>query len=135
MVIALGERPKVGATYTADVFDPRTDSLSRVAVRVRAESLFVIPDSASYDTASARWTTATRDTVRAWRIEQDGGGALTGWIDGRGRMVEAPVLEHLVMRRTAYELAFENWKRKPGDRDTVASAAPPRPSRATRPSN
>lgn len=127
MVIALGERPKVGRTYTSDVFDPTADSLTHVTVRIRAESLFVVADSAMYDTDARRWIVANSDTVRAWRIEQDGGGPLTGWIDSRGRMVEGTALGHLSMRRTAYEMAFENWKDRSNSRDSAARIARQQP--------
>jgi hypothetical protein len=135
MVIALGERPKVGRTYTSDVFDPSADSLTHVTVRIRAESLFVIADSATYDQDARRWITANSDTVRAWHIEQVGGGPLTGWIDSRGRMVEGTALGHLVMRRTAYEIAFENWKSRNNGRDSASGAARPQPPRGAPPSN
>lgn len=132
MAIALGERPTVGQQYTYHVFSPITGSASPVTVHVRAESLFVLPDSAAYDTTAGRWVVAHEDTVRAWRIEQEEGGVLTGWIDGRGRMVEAAPLDRMHMRRTAYELAFLNWADRT-DRDAPAAqpgpggAAPPHP--------
>jgi hypothetical protein len=135
MVIALGERPKVGRTYSSDVFDPTSDSLTHVTVRIRAESLFVVADSATYDADARRWVAANSDTVRAWRIEQDGGGPLTGWIDSRGRMVEGTALGRLAMRRTAYEMAFENWKNRSNGRDSTASIARPQPPRGAPPSN
>lgn len=109
MVIALGQEPKVGASRTASIFDPLTDSLASVTVNVVSESLFVVVDSATRDTRSQRWVAAHSDTVRAWRIEQQGGGMLTGWIDGRGRMIEAEPLGPMAMRQTAYEIAFHNW--------------------------
>jgi len=111
MVIALGDRAKVGEQYTYDVFDPVTGSSGPVTVRVNAESLFVVPDSAMFDTTAGRWVAAHEDTLRAWRLEQLGGGRLTGWIDSRGRMVSAEPLEHLAMHRTAYEMAYLNWTR------------------------
>jgi hypothetical protein len=135
MVIALGERPRVGRVYTSDVFDPRADSLLRISVRIRAESLFVIADSAGYDVETRRWLVASTDTVRAWLIEQDGGGPLTGWIDGRGRMVDGTALGALAMRRTAYELAFENWNARSRNRDLAADAESPRRPSGAPPSN
>lgn len=137
MAIALGDAPAVGSSHTYEVFDPFTDSTRAVTVHVRAESLFVLVDSAAPDAGGERWVAAHRDTVRAWRVEQDGGGMISGWIDGRGRMVEATPLGMLHMKRTAYELAFENWSRasrgsgpvvspEPGiqERTAIAAAAP-----------
>jgi hypothetical protein len=111
MAIALGEKPKVGDQYRYQIFDPLADSTRSVAIRVRAESLFVLPDSATFDPATRQWVMAHQDTVRSWRIEQQDGALLTGWIDGQGRMVQAEPFARFAMRRTAYELAFENWSR------------------------
>lgn len=121
MAIALGDRPRVGNTYTYQVFDPLRVALARMTVRVRAESLFVLPDSARLDSASRTWVPAHRDSVRAWRIEQEGGRLLTGWIDASGRMVEAAPLADFRLRRSAYELAVQNWNL----RQAAAAGAPP----------
>jgi hypothetical protein len=128
MAIALGERPRVGSRYRYQVFDPLTDSTGTVTVRVRAESLFVIPDSASVDSTTGRWVVAHQDTVRAWRIEQENGSLLTGWIDGQGRMVDATPLPRFHMQRMAYELAFENWAHPAEDPARAAPPATPPPS-------
>jgi len=71
----------------------------------------VLPDSASFDAVGRRWVAAHQDSVRAWRIEEENGGRLTGWIDGSGRMVQADPIPGMRMSRTAYELAYSNWAR------------------------
>ena len=126
MIIALGERPKVGQHFTYDVFDPATDSSSMTTIAVTAESLFVQPDSATFDPAARQWIVAHQDTVRAWRIEEQNGGRLTGWIDEGGRMVLADPIAGMQMRRTAYELAYGNWSRA-----TARARAAPTPSSST----
>ena len=126
MIIALGERPKVGQHFTYDVFDPATDSSSMTTIAVTAESLFVEPDSATLDAAGQQWIVAHQDTVRAWRIEEQNGGRLTGWIDEGGRMVLADPIAGMQMRRTAYELAYSNWSRA-----TARARAAPTPSSST----
>jgi hypothetical protein len=112
-----------------------------VTVAVRAESLFVVNDSASFDWDRKRWIPARRDTVRAWLVEQEGG-ALSGWVDANGRMVEAMHPGNLHLEREAYEVAFENWQNwnaravdAGADRDiqeatAIASSAPIRNHRA-----
>lgn len=127
MIIALGDRPKVGQHFTYDVFDPATDSSSMTTVAVTAESLFVQPDSATFDATSRRWIVAHQDTVRAWHIEEQNGGRLTGWIDESGRMVLADPIAGMQMRRTAYELAYSNWQRAA----TRGARAEPPPSSST----
>lgn len=128
MIIALGERPKVGQQFTYDVFDPETDSSAMTTIAVTAESLFVLPDSATFDTVGHRWIPAHQDSVRAWRIEEQNGGRLTGWIDESGRMVQADPMPGMQMRRTAYELAYSNWARGTPRDARAARAAPAPPS-------
>ncbi len=124
MAIALGEQPKVGSRYTYRIFDPFTSTTRRATVRVQAESLFVLPDSAILDPTGTTWVVAHLDTVRAWRIVEEHGGRLTGWVDGRGRMVQAAPLDRFFMRRTAYELAFENWSHDRAGGSESASRLP-----------
>ncbi|HKV49760.1 MAG TPA: hypothetical protein VJO52_01060 [Gemmatimonadaceae bacterium] len=134
MIIALGERPKVGQRFTYEVFDPATDSSALTTIAVTAESLFVLPDSASYDAAGQRWVPAHQDSVRAWRIEEQNGGRLTGWIDESGRMVQADPIPGMQMRRTAYELAYSNWERgTPRDAHAARAAAAPPPTPSSTP--
>lgn len=123
MVIALGDRPKVGQHFTYDVFDPATDSSSLTTIAVTAESLFVLPDSATFDRTGRRWIVAHQDSVHAWHIEEQNGGRLTGWIDESGRMVWADPIPGMQMRRTAYELAYSNWARAT-PRDVRADPTP-----------
>ena len=110
LTIALGERPRLGRTYTVNTFDPSTASVAPAAVRVRAESLFTVSDSAVFDSTNSRWISAHTDTVRAWHLESERGAHLHGWVDEAGRMVNARTAEGLILRRMAYELAFENWR-------------------------
>ena len=110
MLIALGETPSPGTSRSGTIFDPLADSLAAATVRVVAASLFVVVDSAALEPGTRRWVAAHSDTVRAWRMEQQGGGIITGWFDGRGRLVEGEPAPGITMRRTAYELAFENWR-------------------------
>src|SRR5690606_28290258 len=78
----------------------------RVTVRVTADSLFVLPDSAARD-PRGDWAVARSDTIRAWRVE--GEGVIEGWIDRQGRMVEGMLLGLVPLRRTTYELAYDAW--------------------------
>lgn len=108
--VMLGEKPRVGNSFTFSVFDPTAMAPAPSTVRIEAESLFVVDDSASYDSATTQWVSALRDTVRAWKLVSSSGPTFTGWIDAAGRIVEASQPGNLVMRRMAYELAFENWR-------------------------
>ncbi len=123
IALALEDRPRVGRSYSLPTFDPATmTSTASAAFRINAESLFTLVDSARFDEDKAVWVNALTDTVRAWRVEQPGvKDGFSGWIDAQGRVVEAEQPGGLTLRRTAYELAFENW-RIARDRATAANA-------------
>ena len=112
IVMALAERPKVGASYTLSVFDPLALAPGRMQIDVTAESLMVVSDSARMDPQTRRWTSARLDTIRTWRIAVAGAGGFAGWIDEQGRMVEGAYaqLPNLTIRRMSYEEAFDNWR-------------------------
>jgi hypothetical protein len=109
LALVLDRRPTVGQDVTYAIYDPMTGTIDEATVRVKAESLFVITDSASLETATARWVPAHQDTVRAWRLEQSGPGLLNGWVDDKGRLVLASPIGEFTMRRTAFEIAVQNW--------------------------
>lgn len=109
LAVALMGPPDVGDTRRFDVFDPVKLVVRPMTVTVRAESTWVVVDSAAYDAAARRWTGVHADTVRAWRVTEDRPGIDT-WVDELGRMVAAREPDGSSLRRTAYELAFENWR-------------------------
>ena len=98
----------IGRKQTMSVFDPTTRLVVRPELRIRAESLFTVVDSAAPGPDGV-WTEAHRDTVRAWRI--DGAKGLTAWVDAEGRLVAAQA-GSLSAIRTAFEIAFKNVKAK-----------------------
>ncbi|HSU94467.1 MAG TPA: hypothetical protein VLI43_12205 [Gemmatimonadaceae bacterium] len=109
LALALADRPKVGRTYRYSIYDPTTGAPEDVQLQVGAESLFVVPDSAKRDETSGRWIMAHEDTVRGWRLDPQGSTLVSGWIDARGRAIETRPIGTFTLRRTAYELAFQNW--------------------------
>jgi transglutaminase-like putative cysteine protease len=127
LAVALGERPKVGKTYTLPIFDPTSMSARDARVSVQSESLFVLQDSSVLDAGTGRWHGALPDTVRAWRISTDGnttggGSGFAGWVDEQGRVVLANQLLGLTLERRPHEVAFENWKNDAAKRGNLVSA-------------
>ncbi|MBI3790448.1 MAG: transglutaminase domain-containing protein [Gemmatimonadetes bacterium] len=112
LAVMLGEKPKVGRTFTVPMFDPTTMGTRDVRVSIQAESLFVVPDSAAIDNTTGRWKIVHSDTVRAWKVGGEDARYVAGWLDERGRMVESRQAGGLTLRRTAFEVAFENWRDK-----------------------
>ena len=109
LALALAARPKIGRVYNYSIYDPTTGTPEEIQLAVGAESLFVVPDSAMLDAASGTWVTAHADTVRGWRLDPQGSTLISGWIDERGRAIETKPMGTFTLRRTAYELAFQNW--------------------------
>ena len=101
----LGGEHKIGRAQTYSVFDPTTRLVVRPELRISAESVFTVIDSAARD-ESGKWAAAHRDTVRAWRIDGAPHG-VSAWVDDAGRVVAAQAGE-LSATRTAFELAFKN---------------------------
>lgn len=116
LVVGLAEKPSVGRRYVLPVFDPAAKVPVSVGYTIRAESLFVLSDSAVLDTAVSPpiWRAAHPDTVRAWEVTPDSGVAIgfSGWIDEQGRIVATSQLG-FALRRQPYELAFRNWQNDP----------------------
>jgi hypothetical protein len=107
--------PSVGKSITLPSFDPRTMAASEVTFRIAAESLFTVTDSARFDAASNLFVSANEDTVRAWKLEPTDGGGFSGWVDAQGNVVLAQQPGGITLRRMAYEIAFENWRRTRGE--------------------
>jgi hypothetical protein len=113
--LVFGAAPQVGATYDIRLFDPLSLRERDVDVSVTAESTLIVPDSAAFDSVTARWVPARWDTLHAWRIAQNVSGvSLEAWIDELGQVIEADSPVGFSMRRTAFEIAFENFQRHGG---------------------
>lgn len=119
-VVALGPSPSPGDTYRWDVFDPATLQVRSANVRIRAESTLVVVDSAAWDAGARRWRGVHADTVTAWHVV-DAAVGIDAWVDETGQLV-ATTGPRGRERRTAYEIAFENWRS--GASASDGSAAP-----------
>jgi hypothetical protein len=111
LAVALTEQPKVGKHYVMPVLDPTSMNAKNIGLNVRAETTFVVNDSAVFDTVTRLWRGIQPAQIRAWRIEpsENAPSVLGAWIDDQGRIVETTQLG-FVLKRLPYEVAFENWK-------------------------
>jgi len=121
--LAFGGALRPGRTATARVFDQFTLQFRNVTLRVGAESILVVPDSADYDSTTMAWVPVQFDTMRAYRLDGAPDG-LRLWIDRQGRLVRAHSPRGFAIERTAFELAYENFRRRDTLRLMRASAAP-----------
>ncbi|MEO5579748.1 MAG: hypothetical protein ABIR58_03755, partial [Gemmatimonadaceae bacterium] len=122
-LLLLHRSPSVGDTAQVAIFDPLSRSVREVTMRIHADSLFLVADSAAFDSASGRWARAHQDSVRGWRITARDA-PITAWVDASGRLLAASEPGGISLVRTAFELAFENWKI-----GNPAAAEEPRPAR------
>lgn len=124
LVVALGDPPAVGKRTHVNTFDPVSRQLQSLSLRVKGESLFVVIDSAAFNPASKRWLGAHADSVRGFHVVADSGGDFDSWIDEQGRLIAVRATPELTMQRTAYEVAFENWRTRSAHRpSTIAPIA------------
>lgn len=105
VVFMLGGPRDVGRVQTISVFDPTTRTVLRPELKIHAESLFTVVDSAAAG-AAGNWVAAHRDTVRAWRVESTPAG-ISAWVDAEGRVVAARMPGGFSVSRTAFEIAFK----------------------------
>ena len=123
--LAFGGELQRGRTYTARLFDPLLLATRDVTVRVIAESTLVVADSADLDSTTMVWAPEHFDTVRAFRIDHEANGVrVSNWIDAQGRVVLSSGPVGFAMERSAFEIAYENFRRRDTARVARASAAP-----------
>ncbi len=124
--LAFGGELKPGGSYATAVFDPILLAERPVRVAVARESTFVVADSAGYDSTVKAWIPVRFDTVRAFLITQREGDVTTkAWIDAQGRVVRAETPAGFTIERSAFELAFENFRHRDTMHLALASASPP----------
>jgi hypothetical protein len=109
LAVALTEPPKVGKHYILPVFDPASMAPKDVGLDVKAESMFVVNDSAVFDSTTRKWRGIQATQIRAFQVVANVSGGFSGWIDEQGRIVETSQLG-FVLKRLPYEVAFENWR-------------------------
>jgi hypothetical protein len=124
--LAMAGQLRRGQRHDLRVLDPVVLSLRRTAVSVGAESLFVVADSAEYDSTAMAWVPVHFDSLRSLRLDQAAGGVrVTAWADASGRLARATSPAGLALERSAFEIAYENFRRRDIARAARGSAAPP----------
>jgi hypothetical protein len=107
--LLLPHDPKIGDSLSVALFDPMSRSIHDVTMRIDADSLFLVPDSARLDPETRHWVKEHQDSLRGYRITSSRA-PLTIWVDKAGRLVHGEEPGGLSITRTAFELAFENWR-------------------------
>jgi len=107
VAVMLTREPHVGYTTEVPIYNPVARQVERVTIRIAAESLYRVVDSAVFDSSLHRWKAAHIDSVRSWKIVCPSNG-ISAWVDARGRIVAASEPGGVSIRRTAYEIATLN---------------------------
>lgn len=125
LVAASRGLPRPGSHLNVEVYDPFAAEVRLQRLTVARDSLFVVPDSAEFNTTLGRWRVAHSDTVRAWRLEGvEAGLPVARWVDGTGMTVR---LEHALgatYERSAFELVSTNFRAGPAPVWDTSAAAP-----------
>lgn len=107
---AFGDQLRSGGSFEAPGLDLGGVGTRPILVTVTAESTFIVPDSASWDSVAGSWVPATSDTLRAWRLTHDAGGAPTvSWVDETGALVRQETAGGLTLVRSAFEIVRNNY--------------------------
>lgn len=117
--LMLTTTPKIGDSVKVAMFDPVSRELKNVTLRIQADSLFLIADSATFDSTANQWVKVHQDSVRGWRIT-DAKSPITAWVDNAGRLIAASEPGGISMIRTAFEIAFANWNIREKERAKTA---------------
>ena len=107
--LMLRGNPKIGDSARVALYDPLSRKVNEVTLRVEADSLFLVADSAYLDAPTGRWVKATQDSMRGYRITGRNS-PVTVWVDAYGRLIAASEPGGITLVRTAFEIAFENWR-------------------------
>jgi hypothetical protein len=132
--LMLRGEPKIGDSISVAIFNPVSRTVQNANLKILADSLFLIPDSASLDSTTGRWVKIRQASVRGWRL---GGknAPVTAWVDASGRLLAASEPGGISLARTTFEMSFGNWKidhsPKPDSATATGKAAIPKKKKST----
>lgn len=108
--MAFSGRLAPGRSMAAASLDPASGEARLTRVTAGADSIFVVTDSARYDSIVGRWVPAQTLEIRAWRLAHaDPGLPVTVWTDSRGMVVRLDHALGITLQRTAFEIARNNY--------------------------
>jgi transglutaminase-like putative cysteine protease len=111
--LASSDGLKLGAVTTVPVLDPVELTVSEWDVRISAESVFVVADSALIDSVSGGWVPSGLDTIRTVRADwMEYGMPVRAWIDRRGAVITRETPLGLTERRGPYEIVNSGYVRR-----------------------
>jgi hypothetical protein len=121
LTFAAGGGLATGRSVTTRQLDPVLLDLRDVSLTAAAETTLIVPDSAVFDSAAGRFVPVAFDTVRTRElvITAPAGGPRQ-WVDDDGLPVVVRYPGGLRVERSAFEVAYENFRRAQGGRAGAA---------------
>ncbi|MGH7703144.1 MAG: transglutaminase domain-containing protein, partial [Gemmatimonadales bacterium] len=117
---------RAGRSYSVPVFDPVTLQRFQAEGSVVAESLFIVPDSAVYDSTRQRWVPAHVDSLHAWCLNgEEQGLPVHRCVDEHGLLVRASTPWGIALERSAFEIVTENYRDRASRERVGAGGNPP----------
>lgn len=113
VALALQQKLQVGERLAVPVFDPLTLTEGTIVLAVIDDSVFLVPDSADFDSAAGAWIPAHSDTLRAWKLSWSRGSeSVEMWVDSRGLPIRVISPAGLSLDRSAFEIVTINYRRQ-----------------------
>ncbi len=109
--LVLEGRLGTGATITQPVLAIIQGTVDHDSARVTRDSMFVVADSAVWDSAAATWQPVAGPPTRAWRIERTVHGfSSIDWVDAQGRLIQRDWAFGLRLQRSPFEVNYNTYR-------------------------
>ena len=113
--VSLARQQKLhrGERIDVPVFDPVTLDGGTISMAVLDDSIFLVPDSADFDSLGGAWIPAHSDTLAAWLLSwSNGRETALMWVDSRGLPIQLLTAPGLTLDRSAFEITTINYRRR-----------------------
>lgn len=129
MRLAYLKEIRAGRPYSMPVFDPVVLQRFQAEGSVAAESLFVVSDSAVYDSTRQQWVPARVDSLHVWCLNgEEQGLPVHRCVDQHGLLVRASTPWGISLERSAFEIVTVNYRdRKSRERLRAGTHSPLEP--------
>lgn len=109
--LVLEGRLDAGATVAEPVLAIIQGTVDHDSARVTRDSMFVVADSAVWDSAAATWQPIGGPPTRAWRIERTVHGFPSiDWVDAQGRLIQRDWAFGLRLQRSPFEINYNLYQ-------------------------
>jgi len=109
--LVLEGRLGAGATIVQPVLAIMQGTVDLDSARVTRDSMFVVADSAVWDSTASSWKPVAGPPLRAWRIERTVHGFPSiDWVDAQGRLIQRDWAFGLRLQRSPFEVNYNMYQ-------------------------